>query len=121
MVIVYPPEPWLHDAMNPLLAAYSIIKLALQRRKPILQLPEQVVHRAEARMSFLQVPLEQRQVLAQDGDVRMAHKARQHIDVHPVAQAAERKGAPEGVAGAVYAWTRANRPGTRMRISKMTG
>jgi hypothetical protein len=51
----------------------------------------------------------------------MAHKARQHIDVHPVAQAAERKGAPEGVAGAVYAWTRANRPGTRMRISKMTG
>ena len=107
--------------MNPLLAAYSIIKLALQRRKPILQLPEQVVHRAEARMSFLQVPREQRQVLAQDGDVRMAHKARQHIDVHPVAQAAERKGAPEGVAGAVYAWTRANRPGTRMRISKMTG
>jgi len=75
MAIVYPPEPWLRDARMPLLAAHSTSKLTLQRIHPILPLPKQIVHCAKTCVSFLQVPLEQRQVLAQDGDVRMASRA----------------------------------------------
>ena len=41
-----------------------------------------IVHRPKARMGLLQIALDERQVLAQDGDV------------HPVAQAIEDEGAP---------------------------
>ena len=58
-------------------------------------LAEQVIYGAKFGMCFLQIILDKRQVLTKNGDVRMAHKSRENIDVHAVSQTPQGKSAPE--------------------------